>query len=86
MSDDEGGLLRRWSGPRTVANSLKLGAVGIAPLLIYIAVGPEDGNPIGLGLLAAFTVPVALTGVAVGLVKTVWERGSRRPSRDSVER
>lgn len=74
MSRDEGGLIRRWSGPRTIANSLKLGIVGIAPLLLYIEFGPKDGNPIGLGLLAALTVPVAVTGVFVGILKTVLER------------
>lgn len=78
MSRDEGGLLRRWSGPRTIANSLKLGAAGVAPLLLYIAFGPEDGNPIGLGLLAAFTVPVAMTGVIVGVLKTILERMGTR--------
>ena len=34
---------------------LKIGAlivaVGTVPLLIYVMVGPKDGNPIGLGLL-----------------------------------
>ena len=34
---------------------LKIGglivAAGTVPLLIYVMVGPKDGNPIGLGLL-----------------------------------
>lgn len=71
-------LLRRFSGPKIVAASLVLGAAGLAPLLLYVAFGPADGNPIGLGLLAALAMPVALVGVFVGVVKTLAQFFERR--------
>ena len=39
--------------------------------------GPEDGNPIGLGLLAFATSPFAAVGVAVGAIKMLVERFHR---------
>ena len=73
MKDLEESLLRRWKGLRIVAISLALGLIGVLPLLLYIALGPKDGNPIGLGLLAVLTVPVATIGVLVGLIRLVVE-------------
>lgn len=73
MSRIEEALLRRWSGLRIVLYSLAAGIAGVAPLLLYIAVGPKDGNPIGLGLLAVATVPFAGVGVFVGLIKMLVE-------------
>jgi hypothetical protein len=73
MIDLEGSLLRRWKGLRIVAVSLGLGLIGVLPLLAYIAFGPKDGNPIGLGLLAVFAVPIATIGVLVGLIRLVVE-------------
>ena len=78
MSPSEENLLRRFSGPKIVAASLAVGAAGLAPLALYIACGPAHGNPIGLGLLAALAVPVALVGVFVGLVKTLVQIVGRR--------
>jgi len=69
MSQLEERVLRRWSGKTIVLRSLLFGLAGIAPLLLYIMLGPSDGNPIGLGLLAVAVVPLALCGVAFGLVK-----------------
>jgi hypothetical protein len=43
------------------------------PLLLYVWFGPKDGNPIGLGLLAFVTPPFAGVGIAIGLVKTLFE-------------
>jgi len=44
--------------------------LSLAPLLLYIAFGPADGNPIGLGLLMFFGVPtgavLAFIGLALG--------------------
>lgn len=57
------------SGARTVRLSLIFGAITVAPILIYSTVGPADGNPIGLGLLAVFGLPVAALGVLVGVVR-----------------
>lgn len=73
MTDLEASLLRRWTGLRIVAVSLGLGLGGVLPLLAYVALGPADGNPIGLGLLAVVSVPIATIGVLVGLVVLVVE-------------
>ena len=73
MIDLDGSLLRRWKGLRIVAVSLGLGLFGVLPLLAYIAFGPKDGNPIGLGLLAVLAVPIATIGVLVGLIRLVVE-------------
>jgi hypothetical protein len=43
-------------------------ALTVSPLLVYIAVGPADGNPIGLGLLAALGVPLSIVLLLIGLV------------------
>lgn len=73
MKDLEESLLRRWKGLRIVAISLALGLIGVLPLLLYIAVGPKDGNPIGLGLLAVLAIPIATIGALVGLIWLVVE-------------
>jgi hypothetical protein len=73
MIDVEASLLRRWKGLRTVAVSLGLGLIGVLPLLVYVAFGPKDGNPIGLGLLAVVAVLIATIGVVVGLIWFVVE-------------
>lgn len=73
MRDLEESLLRRWKGLRIVAVSLGIGLCGVLPLLAYIALGPKNGNPIGLGLLAVLTLPIAAIGVLAGLIKTVVE-------------
>jgi hypothetical protein len=73
MIDVEASLLRRWKGLRTVAVSLGLGLIGVLPLLVYVAFGPKDGNPIGLGLLAVVAVLIATIGVVVGLIWLVVE-------------
>lgn len=62
-------FLRRWSGTQIILASAAIGGAGILPLVLYVAFGPADGNPIGLGLLAVVTVPVAGVGVFTGLVK-----------------
>lgn len=69
MNRIEEALLRRFSGLKIVIWSLAFGIVGVAPLYLYIAFGPADGNPIGLGLLAVVSVPVSGIGVCVGLIK-----------------
>lgn len=57
--------------------SLTFGAVGIAPLLLYILFGPADGNPIGLGLLFVFTAPFAILGSGIALIGLWWrQRGT----------
>lgn len=78
MIDLEQRLLRRYSGRAFVAGSVVLGLAGWLPLLLYIEFGPADGNPIGLGLLAMVTAPVAVVGLLVGLVKMLVERFGAR--------
>jgi hypothetical protein len=73
-------LLRRWKGLRIIAFSLSVGLAGMLPLLAYTAFGPRDGNPIGLGLLAASAVAIATVGVLAGMVSVfaqVLARASR---------
>lgn len=64
-------------GLRIIRRSLVLGAVGIAPLLLYAIFGPRNGNPIGLGLLAVTAVPLSLCGVFIGAVRLVVDRFAR---------
>ncbi len=78
MSRIEEALLRRFSGQQIVAWSLAFGLLGAAPLLLYVAFGPADGNPIGLGLLAVIAVPVGGIGLAVGLIKILAEYLTRQ--------
>jgi hypothetical protein len=73
MSQLEERALRRWSGRTIMLRSLMLGGAGVAPLMLYIMFGPSDGNPIGLGLLAVATVPFALCGLGIGLIKFLVE-------------
>lgn len=77
MSRIEEAWLRRFSGLRILAYSLAFGVAGVAPLLLYIAFGPADGNPIGLGLLAVVAVPVGAFGVCIGLIKMLVEHFTR---------
>lgn len=62
---------------KILRTSLLLGAAGIAPLLLYILLGPADGNPIGLGLLAVVAVPASVVGMAIGCVTLLVERFTR---------
>lgn len=60
-------------GLKVLLGSLALGILGASPLLLYIAFGPRDGNPIGLGLLAVAAILVGGLGAACGLVILVIE-------------
>ena len=71
MIDWEEWVVTRVSGPRMIAASLIVGLCGIGPLALHILFGPADGNPIGFGLLAMVTVPVAGAMLALGVVKTI---------------
>lgn len=53
-------------------------ALGVGPLLLYIAFGPVDGNPIGLGLLAMVAVPVGGLLAGFGLLRMLVEALVRR--------
>lgn len=65
---------RGWSGSRLVLASLVVGGAGVSPLLLDIAFGPADGNPIGLGLLAVVAMPAASVGVVAGLLSMLLQR------------
>lgn len=43
------------------------------PLLIYIIVGPSDGNPIGLGLIAFFGQLIGAVGIILGTAILLWD-------------
>ena len=62
---------------RILKGSLVTGAVGISPLLLYILLGPANGNPIGLGLLAMLAVPIALMGGLIGAIMLAIEHFRR---------
>lgn len=64
-------------GLRILLRSLLIGALGVAPLLVYMLLGPKDGNPIGLGLLAALAVAVSGIGMLIGAVIAAMEFFSR---------
>lgn len=80
MNRGEESARRRASGKQLIMTSAALGGAGILPLLLYVAFGPADGNPLGLGLLAVVVLPLACVGVVAGLVKLVAEL-SRRSGR-----
>ena len=42
--------------------------VGSVPLILYVMVGPRDGNPIGLGLLMGFSWLVGAVLIAWGVI------------------
>lgn len=71
MSHVEEAVIRRYSGPRILIAGLAIAGAGVLPLLLYVALGPDDGNPIGLGLLAVAAVPIGVLVAAVGLIKTL---------------
>lgn len=71
MSHLEERLIRRLGGIGLLKWSLILLAAGCAPLFLYILFGPEDGNPIGLGLLAVAAVLLGGFGALLGLVVTI---------------
>jgi hypothetical protein len=64
----------RWSGERVVVVSVAVGIVGTLPLALYVAFGPKDGNPIGLGLLFIVSVPAAIIGASVGAIRMALRR------------
>ncbi len=60
-------------GIKIIALSLMLVLVCAAPIMIYTAFGPEDGNPIILGWLFAAGAVVAHIGFFVGIVLVIWD-------------
>lgn len=60
-------------GIKVIALSLLLVFVSAAPIMLYILLGPADGNPIGLGLLFAVGALVAHVGFVVGILLLLWD-------------
>jgi hypothetical protein len=60
-------------GLRILLGSLIAGAAGVAPLLLYTLLGPADGNPMGLGLLAMLAMAIAIIGALIGAVTVAVE-------------
>ena len=55
-------------GVKVIALSLLLVLICAAPIMLYIAFGPKDGNPIALGWLFALGALVAHVGFVVGML------------------
>lgn len=60
-------------GMKRLLWSVILGSAGTLPLLLYIQLGPADGNPVGLGLLAMIAFPAGIFGVLSGLIRLLIE-------------
>ena len=63
-------------GKRVTIVSAILMALCVAPIMLYAALGPEDGNPIGLGLLMVFGAPVFGGTTLIGV--TIWAIAAAR--------
>jgi hypothetical protein len=59
---------KRSYGKKILLGSGVVAAVGAGPLLLYILLGPANGNPVGLGLLAMLALPLAAIGAIIGTV------------------
>ena len=66
-------------GQKILLMSALLGLCGVAPLMLYVLLGPANGNPVGLGLLAMVAVPVSMAGIVIGAVTLAvqWARRIR---------
>jgi hypothetical protein len=60
-------------GIKIIALSLLLVLACAAPIMLYVFFGPEDGNPVGLGLLFAGGALIAHVGFTVGLLLLIWD-------------
>lgn len=80
MSYLEEAIIGRYSGLRILIFGIAVAVIGVLPLLLYIEVGLEDGNPIGLGLLAMVALPAGAVIAAIGLIKLVVQYFMRRVS------
>ncbi|MCK9504295.1 MAG: hypothetical protein M0Q95_08930 [Porticoccaceae bacterium] len=63
-------------GKRIAIIAMLLALLCIAPIALYIAFGPEDGNPIGLGLLMVIGMPFFSSISVIGL--GIWAVGEIR--------
>ncbi|MDZ7736612.1 MAG: hypothetical protein U5P41_11295 [Gammaproteobacteria bacterium] len=56
------------TGLKIMLISVIIALISMLPLFVYILVGPADGNPIGLGLLAFFGMFAGLLGCLIGML------------------
>lgn len=61
------------AGLKIMVVSITGALLSMLPLFVYIAIGPADGNPIGLGLLAFAGMLAGVCGFLLGLVWLVTE-------------
>lgn len=60
-------------GIKVIALSLLLVFVSAAPIMLYILLGPPEGNPVGLGLLFAAGTLVGHLGFVIGILLLLWD-------------
>lgn len=60
-------------GIKVIALSLLLVLASALPLMLYIFLGPEDGNPVALGWLFAAGAMIGHLGFALGLIMLLWD-------------
>lgn len=60
-------------GIKIIALSLMLVLVCAAPIMLYTALGPKDGNPVFFGWLFAAGAVIAHIGFFVGIVLVIWD-------------
>jgi len=56
------------TGLKILVVSVVVGMACWVPLLLYVPLGPADGNPIGLGLLAMAGTLLAVLGTGIGVL------------------
>jgi hypothetical protein len=78
MAQRNGHALLRLTGVRLMLGSVVVGLVGVAPLLLYVAIGPADGNPVGLGLLAMLALALGAIGLLLGALLSLVQLLLRR--------
>lgn len=58
---------------KIIVTSMALIVVSAVPVLLYALLGPEDGNPIGLGLLFMLGAFLGQLGIVAGFLRMLWE-------------
>jgi hypothetical protein len=65
-------------GKRLTITFAVLAVLCVAPISLYGVFGPEDGNPLGLGLLMVFGTPVFTIAAVIAAI--IWVSGFIRTS------
>lgn len=69
-------------GLKIIAYSLVLVFASAAPFMGYVLLGPEDSNPVNLGLLFAVGALIAHVGFFVGLMLLIWDHYLKKPPKE----